>query len=251
MAELEAALRSGSAAAAESAVPWNKLEKLEPTLTPELKRIIAQAAKASEAYLPKGIKISFDQTNPRSVEWVKAHAAELVRQNIMPNSQQAIREIIRRAFEEGIAPRDAARMIREYIGILPRHALAVERYRQGLLKKFTDQGLITAASDAARLAEKYAAKLIRYRAQVIARNEVVVAANRGQRELWLQGVEQRVINPDKLWREWIVSDDDRLCEVCEPLEGTHAEIDGDYPSGLEPGEAHIMCRCTSGLVAKQ
>jgi hypothetical protein len=173
MTGLEDALKAKDYSAAMDAIPWDKLDQMQYDIDPELRSVLFKAgAVAARQLLPKGIKISFDQTNPAAVEWVRAHAAELVTQNIIPTTQESIRKILTRAFEEGITPADAARLIREYIGILPRHADAVEKYRQALIKKFRDDyKYVTWESDSARLAGRYAQQLINYRAKNIARTE--------------------------------------------------------------------------------
>lgn len=208
-------------------------------------------AVAAKALLPKGIDISFDQTNPMAVNWVKNHAAELVTQNIMLTSQQAIREIIQRSFEEGLTPRHAATLIREQIGILPMHAEAVENYRQALIEKFKSQGLLTWESDSARLATRYATQMINYRAKNIARTETIRASNQGQKELWNQAIEQDLLRENEWEREWITDETERTCNICSTLNGTRAAMNGTFPGGYEmPPDPHPSCRCSVGLVRK-
>ena len=85
------------------------------------------------------------------------------------------------------------------------------------------------------------------RAELIARTETMRAANAGQREAWRQGVEDGYVEP-KERRVWIVTDDDALCEECEPLDGVTAPVDGEYEGDGEDGPPlHPDCRCVEGL----
>lgn len=85
------------------------------------------------------------------------------------------------------------------------------------------------------------------RAELIARTETMRAANAGQREAWRQGVEDGYVEPTER-RVWIVTDDDALCEDCEPLDGAVAPLDGEYEGDGEDGPPlHPDCRCVEGL----
>ncbi len=229
-----------------AAVPWDKLEDLKVELTPELKSVLDKSAAVAAKMLPKDIGISFDQTNPAAVAWVKEHVAELIDLNIIPESQAAIRAIILRSFEEGIAPMDAARLIREHIGILPRHAEAVEKYRQELLTKFREQKLITAEQDAMRLAERYASKLINYRAKNISRTETLNASAAGQDALWQQAISEDLMDPAEWERVWIGGETERSCKPCQNLSNTTAPMNGPFAGGIMRPTRHPSCRCTLG-----
>lgn len=251
MTGLEDALKAQNLDAAMGAIPWDKLEQMQHDITPELRSVLNKSgAVAAKQLLPKGMKISFDQTNPVAVDWVKAHAAELVTQNVIPTSQEAIRAIIQRSFEQGITASDAARLIREHIGILPRHADAVERYRQALIKRFKDQGSLVWEADSTRLAGRYAQQLINYRAKNIARTETIRASNQGQKELWSQAVDEELLAPAEWEREWIADETETTCEICQGLDGKRAPLlNGTFPGGYDmPPDPHPSCRCGVGLV---
>lgn len=87
------------------------------------------------------------------------------------------------------------------------------------------------------------------RAEVIARTETMTASNRGQQELWDQAVDADLLNGTEL-QVWIVTPDDRLCPICEPLEDVTAPLGGTFNvDGVEIDgpPAHPQCRCTLGL----
>jgi SPP1 gp7 family putative phage head morphogenesis protein len=87
------------------------------------------------------------------------------------------------------------------------------------------------------------------RADTIARTESMRAANQGQSELWDQAVDQGLLTGDEQ-QEWIVTPDDKLCPICEPMDGVTTglddtfDVDGDEIDGPP---AHPNCRCTVGL----
>lgn len=87
------------------------------------------------------------------------------------------------------------------------------------------------------------------RAEVIARTEVQRASNQGQLEAWDQATEEGLLTGTET-KEWIVTPDDRLCPICEPLDGKNVglnenfDVDGD---SIDGPPAHPNCRCTLGL----
>lgn len=89
------------------------------------------------------------------------------------------------------------------------------------------------------------------RADLIAKTELMDAANSGQREAWAQAVEEGLLTGLEM-REWIATDDPSLCDHCDRLDGQLAELDGDYPDGGGIGPPlHPRCRCTEGISARR
>lgn len=88
------------------------------------------------------------------------------------------------------------------------------------------------------------------RAETIARTETIRASNQGQQLAWDQAVEEGLLTGDEK-QTWIVTPDDRLCPICEPLDGqtvalgAQFAVDGDF---IDSPPAHPNCRCTVGLV---
>jgi SPP1 gp7 family putative phage head morphogenesis protein len=87
------------------------------------------------------------------------------------------------------------------------------------------------------------------RAELIARTETMRAANQGQLEAWDQAEEQGLLTGDEK-KEWITTPDDRLCPICEPLDGIQVDRDGTFDvdgEQLDGPPAHPRCRCTTAL----
>jgi hypothetical protein len=243
VSKVEKALSSGDLEGAMSLIPWAKLDRMEYDITPELRSVLNKAA-AQEArnLLPRGIDISFNQTNPEAIRWITDHCAELVT-NVTQVTKDAIRTIITRSFDEGIPPASAARMIREHIGILPQHANAVVKFRASLEQKLDT---MTPAEMDAR-AGRYAKKLLNYRAKMISRTESINAACSGQQFLWEQAVDEELIDPTDLVREWITGINEKSCPRCVALDGKQAPIGGTFPGGVLRPTLHPRCTCSVSL----
>jgi len=83
------------------------------------------------------------------------------------------------------------------------------------------------------------------RVRTIARTESMTAVNQGQRALWDQAVNDGYLDGDEN-QVWIVTPDDKLCDICDPLDGATAPLGKDFDEDGPP--AHPNCRCTIGLL---
>jgi hypothetical protein len=221
-----------------------------------------RTAKIAGDYRTAQVTLAFDKTNPKASFWALNESAALVTE-VGAGTKRAIREIMYQAFEQGMPPRTAARLIRETVGLTERQAMAVMRVHSEL--KDADDALIMmgkmrvrvppgglSASRVEELTERYSTRALNYRAKMIARTETIASSNEGQRQLWEQATDQGLLTGNEL-REWIVTPDDRLCEFCEPMEGALAGITDKFETEL--GEImgpplHPNCRCAVGLTDK-
>jgi hypothetical protein len=86
------------------------------------------------------------------------------------------------------------------------------------------------------------------RAELIARTEVMTAANEGQRAAWESAVDAGLL-PANAVVEWIATSD--ACDDCLDLDGETRPIDGEYDDS-DAGDGpplHPNCRCTEGIGA--
>jgi len=212
---------------------------------------------------PCGIR--FDRTNPEAQRYAREQSAKLIT-DISKSTRAAVSGIVDRAFSEHMPPAESARLIRDVVGLLPAHAGAVENYREAL-RSAEPGSVVTVGSGSTsqkiRIPEEgldreeiaasvsdYADALVDWRADTIARTETLSASNEGQEQLWDQAVEAGLL-PADVEREWIVTNDDTLCPVCEPLAGERASLGGEFQGDGETFDgppAHPNCRCTTGLV---
>ena len=190
------------------------------------------------------VAVAFGQTSEAVLEAIRDRAAERVTQ-VTAETRAAIRQLVERAYRDGIGPRQITKDIRAQIGLTTRQQAAVDRYRASL----EDEDVAPAKVD--RLVDRYVAKLLKQRATLIARTETLQAMNDGQRASWATLAERGLIDAGRMEREWmaIVPNDGRTCPVCEALDGARAPIGGSYGSvgGVGPPQ-HPDCRCTERLV---
>ncbi len=87
------------------------------------------------------------------------------------------------------------------------------------------------------------------RAELIARNETFRAVAEGQRQAWDQAVGDGLLTGDEK-RTWIVVGDDKVCPICDGLDGQTVGLDESYQGDGEEYDgppAHVNCRCTEGI----
>ena len=152
-------------------------------------------------------------------------------------TKKAIRLIIRRSIREGIAPRDAAKLIKEAVGLNRPQMVALADYVGRL-----PEGMPAAVKF--RVYKKYRTKLRARRAVMIARTEVIDALNLGAEVAWKQAQGQGLLGEDAR-KEWITTPVG-ACNVCLALNGTSVQIGEkfDTPRGAVNGPtAHPNCRC--------
>lgn len=181
----------------------------------------------------------FDGDLPDAVKAAKARAAKMVTE-ISKETERAIRNAIALAIKNGTPPLQAAKEIRELIGLTSAQAQAVLKFREQMKK----QGLTQAKIDAA--AEKYSTRLLKDRAESIARTEIMDALNAGQQAAWEQAQAEGLLSPNAT-KEWIVTPDDLLCPECGAMDGKRVPLDEDFEDGDPP--LHPNCRCTMGIGA--
>jgi hypothetical protein len=201
--------------------------------------------------------IGFDPTN-EDVLRIAAQRSGTMVTGVTNETTKAIRGAVRDAIERGDNARVAARSIRPLVGVLERHRVGLDALRRRLIERGAlDRDKID------RIVARRAEKLLTYRTEMIARTETLWSANTAQQEYWIRLRSAGLIPPTAV-RVWIVTDDDRTCDQCYPMDGQVAAIVGDFRSEElgQPGEPlrsratpveigypplHPMCRCVTGL----
>lgn len=184
------------------------------------------------------VVLSFNQNSPEAIKWAREHSAQLIK-GVSDNTRQAIQNAIALGFEEQLTIGATAKSIKNVIGLTPRDAAFLMRSAEDLDRK-----------QIGRLANK----LLRLRANNIARTETIAASNRGQQEFWRQALDANLLAPENAFQEWIVTPDDRLCPICEPMEGQVRGLGAMFETGdgdlVSSPPAHPSCRCAVGLSLK-
>lgn len=192
-----------------------------------------------------GRPFGFTPTGRRIEEWIQVRAGELT-VNLSDMQHQAIKLIIRRyTVDMPLSPQELARVLRPVIGLTPKQAAAVARYRENLLAEGMDPKKV------AHQVGNYASFLHRQRALRIARTELSFAYNYGQFEAIRQAQEQGYFGGEVV-KVWMTADDERTCDFCGPLDGQVIGLEETFPGltdklpNIFVPPAHPNCRCTVG-----
>lgn len=245
MRQLLDALYAKNPTLAEEAVPWEVFRtQLTAAIEPTMLETLNQAGEDMIPTLPSRYQdIVFTASTPRALSWATTRAAELVTE-ITFESRTAIREAIQRAATSGLGVDRTAAEVKQLVGLTRRQANAVSKFKARLLE--SGQSYDTAT----RRAQTYSERLLRYRAENIARTELMKAANQGHLEMLYQGADQGILPPNSFVRYWILTPDDRLCPYCAEMKGTEIQLGQSFvtPGGnIEGPPLHPQCRCTTGV----
>ena len=175
------------AAAAATQISPNALDAISDLLA----AITLTVARPESAAL----KVSFNEVNIRTIRWAKRNVATNI-VGVPSASLSILRDTIIDSLLAGTGPRVAASHIQDLIGLTPAHQKAVNRLYFQSLADGVD------VDHARRIAERKAKKLLRWRANMIARSESVTAANMGQQLTWETALDQGLLPPGtrKIWR---------------------------------------------------
>jgi hypothetical protein len=195
------------------------------------------------------VTYSFDVTDPRAVAWAQVKTGELVT-SVKESTREAIRQTIYESINNGIDPMETAQRLTRVVGLLPRHASAVGKLYDNTLQRLVKDGVVEAEAKqkAREMADKYATRLVRYRAKMIARTEIQYANNMGRLLSWAEADNQGLL-AGGLLKEWAVitpnSPYGKPCVHCAPMKGERVAWDKPFSNGLLMPPAHPHCRCTA------
>ena len=179
-----------------------------------------------------------------------------------------LRETIATELARGINPRQVAARLKAGVGTVGgttaydvqivnsfRRALEEGRVGEASRRALRDRRLkITKTLTPAQIdkaVDAYRRKLTAFRAETFARTSAMAAANEASGVGWKEAVRQGVVPANEVRRYWVVSADERLCQVCAPVPGLNENGVGlddlfTTPNGpaLHP-PIHPNCRCTT------
>ena len=219
------------------------------------------------------VVVTFDQTNERAVAAMRQNQLRLIRE-FTREQQRATRIALVEGIQQGLNPREQARLFRSSLGLTARQMQAVANYRRLLEagdsaaltralrdKRFDssvraavsgDRPLTLAQID--RMVERYREKYVRYRGEVIARTEALRSVHEGATAAYEQAIASGVLDADALTRTWITASDERVRGSHSFMHGQQRLIDQPFVSGAgnrlrwpgdidAPGSETIQCRC--------
>lgn len=222
------------------------------------------------------IPVVFDQTNIGAVNAINANKFRLVRE-FSEGQREATRAAVARGIAAGQNPRDVARTFRDSIGLTQKQQQWVANYRRALETLDTDaiqralrdrrfdRTVAAAIRDQRPLSSKqindmvkrYTERMIKYRAEVIARTEALRSVHQGAEEMYRQAIANGDLRPESLSREWNTAKDERVRESHAAMHGQVQPFGVPFVSGAgnllnypgdpeAPAEEVIQCRCAVG-----
>ena len=181
--------------------------------------------------------------SPHVLRYARDLSSSLVT-NVTEETRAAVRWAIHEAIREGKAPAVAHRAISNLVGLTRRDASRLWR-------------LAETANTTELTVER--ARMLKRRGMSIARTETITASSRGQQAAWHTLADDGLIDRETFRRIWTVTPDDRLCELCAPMDGMTISLDESYestqrgvlPSDRKPYDGdtvdgptlHTACRC--------
>jgi len=223
-----------------------------------------------------GVEMVFDLLNPEAIAFLQSYTFDLIQQ-ISQQTKLAIQDVVTDAFQHGGHPYTQAQTIKSFIGLTQSQTRAVLNFRKmlesgdptimsGILQralrdKRFDSSVLSAIQQGAVLPQdkidamvgRYQQRYLKYRAEMIARTETLRAANEGARNTRKQAVSQGLLDPDRTRQKWVITKDDRTCELCQSVPKQNPKgipLDGMFSTSFGPVEGpplHPHCRCVTVL----
>jgi len=224
------------------------------------------------------VTVSFDGTNVRAVQAIQRNRLRLIRE-FTAEQRLVLRTALSRGIEQGLNPRDQARLFRDSVGLTARQERAVANFRRLLTTARADNlpsmqaldrnlrdgrfdrtilrsirdGVPLTDEQVDRMVSRYRERYVKYRSEVIGRTEALRSAHEGTEEMYQQAIDAGQVDPQKLQRTWITARDERV-------RGSHARLNGErrplgeawqadegelkYPGDPDaPASETVQCRC--------
>ena len=174
------------------------------------------------------VNFVFNATNPRLASFAQRATAQRIRE-ISEDVRGVMRGVIQRGTLVGDNPRTTARAVRESLGLTAKQELAVRNYRAALetnsssalqralrdrrfdptVRRAIEQGVQLSDDQINRMVERYRARYVKYRSEVIARTESIRAVQGAQHELFQSYIDDGRIAPQQVRRFWHYTQDER------------------------------------------
>jgi hypothetical protein len=246
-------VQSGNISQAALALKINEWSEKYGELAVDLKAgFLAGGAVAYTVMDGAKFKLRFDMINPYAVNYASRKLPQIV-ESYKEDARKIIRSVITEAVSGKYTAQTAAKEIRNHIGLTERYSMAVMNYRADLI------GTGVTGEKLDGKVERYSAKLLRIRADTIARTEIIQAQVAGQRALWNEAANQGVFDRSTARRVWRTHFDERTCELCKPMDDQEVAFNGVYESPdlgnvnvfgevLNGPPLHPNCRCGERLI---
>lgn len=219
--------------------------------------------------------ILFDQVNVRAVQAMQVNNLRLISE-FTAEQRAATRLALLDGIARGLNPRDQARAFRDSVGLTERQQAAVINYRRLLEGSAADQrealtrelrdrrfdrtvnrsirtGEALTPDQIDRMVDRYRARYVKYRSEVIGRTEALRSVHQGVEEGYQQAIDAGKLDAEDLIRTWDSSKDSRVRTTHKLLNGQKRAW-GEYWQTVNgiirfPGDPNaaaeetVQCRC--------
>lgn len=193
------------------------------------------ARDAAIVELPGGHAVLASMPPEQALAYAAEQAGSLIG-DLTVSTRSALMDIIAAAVESGSSIPVTANMLTNVIGLSPRYANALDAFERGLRAKGVGEGVIRDQ------VASYRDRLLRARAETIARYEVQDAMNQGRLQGWREAAVRGSIGPDAT-KQWVAGGNP--CPACAELDGTEIEgLEGTWSGDLNMPPLHPNCRCS-------
>ena len=210
------------------------------------------AGSQSQPFLSSLSDFSFNMQTPGVIRWIQSRGAAMVTVSTQ-RQKDAIALLLEDKMRNSHTVDELARLIRPCVGLYRQQAAAVSNYYDHMVKNLTEQHPRTRPEriqlKALDKATKYAERLHRQRAMMIAQTEMAFAYNYGADEGIRQAQADFLIG--RCEKVWCTSGDDQVCDECKALDGKRIAMEDLFfsdnrvvydESGLYP-PLHPRCAC--------
>jgi hypothetical protein len=211
-------------------------------------RVMLRMRKRTKAKVLKELRLeeeaALSTQEDLALVFLEEQGANLVRQ-LSAQNRKAMVVVLDQAIREGWSIPKIVNAIKSMIGLLPKQAKAVANRQASLEAQGWSEKRVASA------VKRYGARLLKQRAENIARTETVRALNQGQLQAW-KGLAADGNLPVTVKRVWIAAPSERTCPVCIGL-GSLPPVGLNEPFKSSDGvfmapPAHPSCRCSMGIV---
>lgn len=214
----------GSANLLDNTIPWEEVTASgQLKLAPPIISVLDAGALQAQRAMPESLRFAWNMQSPEAINWAKRYTARRVTV-ITEQTRLAIRDTVAKRLSEGITPQSLAKDIRGLIGINNPQAVRLATFKDTLIT----EGNLSRTSINSAVSE-FEKKLIRERADMIARTESAMAFSEGEIQSYGEAGVQML--------EFSAADDaDEECLIFHTRKYPITETRGIIP-------IHPNCRC--------
>lgn len=226
-----------------NAAPWaDFITKLGQVTAPMTDVITAAAVGEYRTVGTAVASVDLAAVDALSVQYAQTQGSKLIR-SITDTQRATVRAVMGDALDGQFTGDKAARLIRDTVGLHPAWAQAVVNQRERVFNNALKEGkpLDKAEALADTMSARYAAKLLRRRADNIARTEILTSENLGRFASWADSIGQGYGRADDV-KEWD-AELNECCDICREIHGEVVQWDQPFSNGKLMPPAHPSCRC--------